>query len=264
MSGVEVEGLVVRAGAVELVAGVDLTVAAGTWCTVIGPNGTGKTTLVETVAGLRRIGAGRVRVGGRELTGLGERERARLVSLVPQHPIVPAGMSVREYVGLGRTAHRSLVGAEGPADRAAVASALSRVDLDEMAARDVATLSGGERQRMVVARALAQAAPVMVLDEPTTGLDLRHQVELLELLRREVDECGLTVLATLHDLTLAGQYADRLVLLERGRVALEGPSREVVRDPALARCYGMVLQVVEVAGGDVVVPVRASDPRREA
>ncbi len=257
MNAVQVRGLSVRAGSRALVEEVDLDVEAGTWTTVIGPNGAGKTSLVEAVAGLRRLAAGTVHLQGHDAVALDERRRARLVSLVPQHPVVPAGMAVGEYVALGRVAHHGLVRAPSAIDREIVASTMARVGLEDLAERDVATLSGGERQRTVLARALAQATPVMVLDEPTTGLDLRHQVELLELLRREVDECGLAVVATLHDLTLAGQFADRLVLLEAGRVRLEGPSREVVRDPALARAYAMELEVVEVAGGDVVVPVRA-------
>jgi iron complex transport system ATP-binding protein len=141
-------------------------------------------------------------------------------------------------------------------DRRAIAGVLERLALAEYVERDVATLSGGERQRAVLGRALAQSTPLMVLDEPITGLDLRHQMELLELLRREVRECGLSVLATLHDLTLAGQFADRLVLLDHGRVVLAAAAREVVRSPELAARYGMDLRVVEIDGADVVVPVR--------
>ena len=143
------------------------------------------------------------------------------------------------------------------ADRRAVDKVVERLGLGLLAERDVATLSGGERQRTIVARALCQGTTVVVLDEPTTGLDVRHQIELLELVRAEVVECGVTVLATLHDLTLAGQFADRIVLLDEGRVVLEGPSRDVVRDPELAARYRTALRVVEVEGRDVVVPVRA-------
>ena len=261
MSAIEVESLVVRAGAATLVDHVTLAIEAGTWCTVIGPNGAGKTTLVEAVAGLRRLDAGAVRIDGRDLGGLAERERAQVISLVPQHPEAPAGMTVREYVALGRTAHHGLLRGPGALDWDAVDGALERVSLGAFAHRDLVTLSGGERQRMVLARALAQATSVMVLDEPITGLDLRHQMELLELLRHEVAAGGLTVLATLHDLTLAGQFADRLVLLDRGRVVLDGPAGEVVRRPELGSSYGMDLRVVEVEGADVVVPVRSSGAR---
>ena len=257
MSRVSLEHLSVRAGSTTLVDDVSLIIEPGTWCTFIGPNGAGKTSLVEAVAGLRRATGGEVRIDGRALGEMGERERARLVALVPQHPEVPVGMAVRDYVALGRTAYHGLLRAPGPADHRVVDSVLDRLRLTEFADRDVVTLSGGERQRMVVGRALAQSTRVIVLDEPTTGLDLRHQIDLLELLTTEVAECGLTVVATLHDLTLAGQFADRLVLLDGGRVVIDGPAGDVVRSAELARCYAMTLRVVDVDGSDVVVPVRA-------
>ncbi len=256
MNAIEVRSLSVRAGGATLIDGVTLDVAPGTWCTVIGPNGAGKTTLVEAVAGLRRTAGGTVSVDGANVASMSERERAQRVAVVPQHPVIPLGMSVHDYVVLGRTAYHGLLRAPGAADRRAVEEVLERLALTSFAPRDVATLSGGERQRMVLARALAQSTMVMVLDEPITGLDLRHQMAILELLQKEVRECGLTVLATLHDLTLAGQFADRLVLLDRGRVVLDGPSGEVVRSGELAACYGMDLRVVDVDGADVVIPVR--------
>jgi iron complex transport system ATP-binding protein len=256
VSSIDVLGLVVRAGSTTLISGVTLSVEAGTWCTVIGPNGAGKTTLVETVAGLRRAAAGTVTLSGDVVSAMNERQRALRVAVVPQHPIIPFGMSVRDYVALGRTAYHGLLRAPSAADRRSVEEVLERLSLVEFATRDVATLSGGERQRMVLARALAQATTVMVLDEPITGLDLRHQIAILELLQKEVRECGLTVLATLHDLTLAGQFADRLALLDHGRLVLDGPSSVVVRSRELAECYGMDLRVIDVDGADVVIPVR--------
>jgi len=256
VSTVEIDNLSVRAGSATLISDVSLNVEAGTWCTIIGPNGAGKTTLVETVAGLRRASKGTVSISGELVGSMNERERAKRVALVPQHPTVPSGMSVRDYVALGRTPYHGLLRAPSAVDRRAVDDVLTRLSLDEFSRRDVITLSGGERQRMVLARALAQSTMVMVLDEPITGLDLRHQMTMLELLQKEVHECGLTVLATLHDLTLAGQFADRLVLLNHGEVVLDGPSSEVVRSEELAACYEMKLRVVEVDGADVVIPVR--------
>jgi iron complex transport system ATP-binding protein len=257
MNIVEIDRLTVRAGSKELVSNVSINVEPGTWCTIIGPNGAGKTSLVETVAGLRKASSGSVSISGRPLSDMNERERARLVSLVPQHPEVPAGMTVKEYVSLGRSAHHGLLRAPSPRDRQIVDSVIERLSLQEFAERDVVTLSGGERQRMVLCRALAQSTMVIVLDEPITGLDLRHQMDLLELLKTQVEEGGLTIVATMHDLTLAGQFADRLVLLDRGAVILDGPAGEVVRSPELAQCYGMKLRVVDVDGADVVVPVRS-------
>jgi iron complex transport system ATP-binding protein len=256
MSSVEVSELTVRAGAKVLVSNVTLSIEPGTWCTIIGPNGAGKTTLVETIAGLRRVSQGSVSILGERIAVLNERARALRVALVPQHPVVPAGMSVYDYVALGRVAHHGLFHSASARDTEVVESVLERLALIEFRERDVATLSGGERQRMVLARALTQSTKVVVLDEPITGLDLRHQMDLLELLKNEVHECGLTVVATMHDLTLAGQFADRLVLLDAGEVVLDGRAAEVIRSEELAKRYGMTLRVVDVDGSDVVVPVR--------
>jgi iron complex transport system ATP-binding protein len=256
MSSVEVEGLSVQVGAKSLISNITLAIEPGTWCTFIGPNGAGKTTLVETIAGLRRPSHGTVSILGEPLAEMNERERALRVALVPQHPVVPSGMSLYDYVALGRVAHHGLFHAASAGDRAVVESVLERVSLAEFRDRDVATLSGGERQRMVLARALTQSTKVVVLDEPITGLDLRHQMDMLELLKSEVHQCDLTIVATLHDLTLAGQFADRLVLLDAGEVVLDGPAATVIRSDELARCYGMTLRVVDVDGADVVVPVR--------
>jgi len=256
MSSVELVELSVRAGAKVIVSNVSLAIEPGTWCTIIGPNGAGKTTLVETVAGLRRPSHGSVSILGESIADLNERERAHRVALVPQHPVVPAGMSVYDYVALGRVAHHGLFHPPSAGDRRVVESVLERLSLVDFRERDVATLSGGERQRTVLARALTQSTMVVVLDEPTTGLDLRHQMDLLELLKGEVHECGLTIVATLHDLTLAGQFADRLVLLDGGEVVLDGAAAVVIRSDELAQRYGMALRVVDVDGSDVVVPVR--------
>jgi iron complex transport system ATP-binding protein len=256
MSSVEVSHVSVKAGSTILISDVSLDIEPGTWCTIIGPNGAGKTTLVETIAGLRPMATGAVTISGHSIGALNERERARLVSVVAQHPQVPAGMTVRDYVALGRVAFHGVLRAPSGADEHVVDEILERLSLDQFSHRDVVTLSGGERQRMVLARALAQSTMVMVLDEPTTGLDLRHQMELLELLKKEVHECGLTVVATLHDLTLAGQFADRLVLLDGGVVVLDGPAREVIRSDELGEHYGMRLRVIDVDGSDVIVPVR--------
>ena len=256
MKRVEVAQLSVNAGSTVLVSNVTLGIEEGTWCTIVGPNGAGKTTLVEAIAGLRTPSKGSVSISGTMLQEMNERTRARTIALVPQHPIVPGGMSVYDYVALGRTPYHGLFHAASAGDRRAVESVLERLTLAEFRDRDVLTLSGGERQRMVLGRALAQSTMVIVLDEPITGLDLRHQMDLLELLKSEVAESGLTVVATLHDLTLAGQFADRLVLLDHGEVVLDGPAGDVIRSSALAACYGMTLRVVDVDGADVVVPVR--------
>jgi len=258
---VALEGLSLRAGATTLVRDITLHVAGGTWCTIVGPNGAGKTSLVAAVAGLRSPASGSVRIDGHDLTEIHERDRARLVAYVPQHPEVPAGMRVEEYVALGRVAFHGVLRAPSRRDREVVEGVLDRLELNGFRERDSASLSGGERQRMVLARALAQATKVVVLDEPTTGLDVRHQMDILELLTKEVAECGLTVVATLHDLTLAALFTDRLVLLDRGEVRCDGPAHDVVRSAMLAEAYGTPLRVVDVDGSDVVVPVRGHTGR---
>ena len=245
-----------RAGATTLVRDVSLEVAPGTWCTIIGPNGAGKTSLVSALAGLRALSAGHVTIDGQRLDGLNDRARARLVAYVAQHPQIPPGMTVHEYVSLGRIAFHGVMRPPSARDRAVVDGVLDRLELTQFRNREGTTLSGGERQRMVLARALAQSTKVLVLDEPISGLDVRHQMDLLELLKKEVAECGLTVIATLHDLTLASLFTDRLVLIDHGEVLLDGAARDVIQSDEMGRSYGVALRIVTIDGGDVVVPVR--------
>jgi iron complex transport system ATP-binding protein len=233
---------------------VTLSLRPGEWVTVIGPNGAGKTTLVETAAGVRHPLAGEVRSGAQDLLALSERERAKAVAFVPQHPVVPAGMSVAAYVALGRVAYHGVMRAPSKQDRAVVRSVLDRLELTPFADRDVSSLSGGERQRAVVGRALAQSTMILILDEPTTGLDVRHQLDVLEVIAREVRECGLAVLSTLHDLTVASRFASRLVLLHEGTLQCDGEPGIVLRDEALRRAYDVDFAVLSVDGRDVIVP----------
>jgi iron complex transport system ATP-binding protein len=246
--------ITVHADGQSLVAATSLSVSAGTWHTIVGPNGAGKSSLVEAVAGVRNVSIGRVDVFGHDVHRLREASRARQIAFVPQQPIVPWGMSVEDYVSLGRTAHRGVIRIGRDDDHQIVNEVLDRVGIANFAHRDVASLSGGERQRVVLARALAQHTLVLVLDEPTTGLDVRHQVEILQLVRREVDECGLAVLATLHDLSLAAQFSDVMSVMSQGALMTSGPPSEVLRSRALEECYGVDFRVVEIDGADVVVP----------
>jgi iron complex transport system ATP-binding protein len=235
--------------------GVDLTVTRGEWVSIVGPNGAGKSTLLRFLTGAVS-GAGDLHLGGRPFGALTRRERALLVAMVPQSPVIPIGMRVLDYVLLGRTPHIRPLGVEGPHDMAAVHDALTHLDLLEFADREVTTLSGGERQRVLVARALAQGSPLVLLDEPTTALDVGHQQQVLELiddLRRAHD---LTVVTTMHDLTLAGQYAERLVLLDAGRVVVDGLAAEVLTEENLASYYGARVRIIQDGGRPVVLPVR--------
>ena len=215
---ISVDGLRVRFGATVALDDVSISVPAGGWTALIGPNGAGKTTLLRSVAGMIRP-AGDIRLADRPAGGLSHRQRARLVAYVPQHPQLPPEMTGLDYVLLGRTPHLSYFAVESDADRRICLALLDRLELADMAGRRLATMSGGEVQRLVLARALAQDAPIVLLDEPTSALDLGRRVDALELIDELRRERSFTVLSAIHDLTLAGQFADCLVLLRQGRVA---------------------------------------------
>ncbi len=234
---------------------VDADVAAGQWLSVIGPNGAGKTTLLRAVLGLVRH-EGTVTVGGASVDHADPRARARQLALVPQQPELPPSMRVADYVLLGRTPHLSPLGRESATDLAIVTDILERLDLRDRAARALATLSGGERQRAVIGRALAQQTPVLLLDEPTTALDLGHQQDVLTLVEELRAADGLTVISTMHDLTIAGDHADQLLLLADGRTVITGPADEVLRESVLAQVYGTPVEIVEHEGRRIVLPRR--------
>jgi iron complex transport system ATP-binding protein len=257
---VELTGLTVRLGGRSIVGPVDLDVGRGEWVGVIGANGAGKTTLLRAVAGLVDY-EGDVRVSRRSAGAMGRRERARAVSYVPQSPELPGDMSVFDYVLLGRTPHIAYLAVESPRDTRRCRALLERLELAHLAGRHLSTLSGGERQRVVLARALAQEAPVLLMDEPTSALDMSHRVDALETvdeLRRTWD---LSVLSVLHDLTLAGQFADRLLLLSGGTVTALGRPAEVLSDPVLSAAFGPSVRIIRTADGDLVVAPRRTGPQ---
>jgi iron complex transport system ATP-binding protein len=257
---IETSSLSVDLGARRVVDGVDLFVAKGEWLAVVGPNGAGKTTLLRAIAGLVRS-HGEIRIDGRPAAELDRRTRARLVALVPQDPVVPPGMTIGDYVLLGRTPHLGPFAAEGASDMDAARWALAELDLAELAPRQLDQVSGGERQRAFLARALAQSSPILLLDEPTTSLDIGHQQEVLELVDRLRRSCGLTVLVTMHDLTVAAEYAKRLVLMDRGRVVTSGLPHDVLTEEHIAQFYGAHVEVIVRPDGPVVVPRRPSRVR---
>jgi iron complex transport system ATP-binding protein len=251
----------VEAGRRRIVDRVTFSVGRGEWVSLLGPNGAGKTTLLRVLTGI--VGyRGDVRLAGSALATLRRREAARLVALVPQAPVVPQAMTVAEYVLLGRTPHLGILAQEGAADRARAGEALRRLELEGLADRTLGTLSGGELQRAVIARALAQEAPVLLLDEPTAALDVGHQQQVLELVEALRRESGLTVVAAMHDLTLAAQYGDRIVLLDGGRVIAEGSAREVLTSERVASLYGARVRVLDDGGSLAIVPVRVTAPAR--
>ena len=251
---IELRDVSVRLGATEALRRVSFSVEAGEWLALIGPNGAGKTTALRALCGLVR-GSGHVLVDGRDVRTLGRRELARLAAFVPQIPETPPELTVAEYVLLGRTPYLGYFGAEARADRLAAEQALERFELRPFAERFLGSLSGGELQRAVLARALAQEAPILLLDEPTSALDLGRQQQALELVHSLRDD-GLTIVSAMHDLTLAGQYSDRLVLLDAGRVVDEGPAEHVLSETNIARFYGASVRVLEEDGAVFVLPHR--------
>jgi iron complex transport system ATP-binding protein len=232
-----------------------ITVERGEWLGLIGPNGAGKTTVLRAIAGLVPF-AGVVRLEGCSTLSLTRPRLARRVALVPQAPSTPPEMTVAEYVLLGRSPYIGYLAREAGSDRAAAGGALERLALLPYAERSLGSLSGGERQRAVLARALAQAAPLLLLDEPTAALDLGHQQQALELVDSLRRDEGLTVVSALHDLTLAGQYADRLVLLDHGSLVAEGSPSEVLCEERIAHHYGADVRVLAEDGAVFVLPRR--------
>jgi iron complex transport system ATP-binding protein len=242
------DGLAVGHGPTVVASGIDLELAPGTLTAVVGPNGCGKSTLARTLARLQRPLAGRVTLDGDDMAHLRTRALARRVAFLPQQPLVPAGITVRQLVGYGRHPHQGLIGGDRARDGRAVDDALAATGLDALAGRDVDHLSGGERQRAWVAMTLAQGTDVLLLDEPTTFLDIRFQLDVLRLARRLVDEGGLTVAVVLHDLNQAAGFADRMVLLAGGAVVAQGPPAAVLTEDHVAAAFGVAVRVVPDPG----------------
>jgi len=235
--------------------GLSLRLDAGSVLGLIGPNGAGKTTLIRAISGVVPIGSGRILAAGRDLALLRPAERARLVAVVPQAHNLPAAYTVWETVLLGRTPHLNWLGQILPKDEARTEWALRRAQALELADRPIGELSSGEQQRVLLARALAQAAPVLLLDEPTANLDLQYQVKLMELVCDLAHREGLAVLAALHDLNLMARYADRAALLVQGELCAEGTPAEVLDAEVLSRAYQLPVQVLPgPSGAPLVVP----------
>lgn len=238
-----------------VVSDVSAQLPAAGWLAIVGPNGAGKSTLLKAVAGLAEAG-GDIRLHGHERAHLSRTSRARTIGYAPQNPLLPDGLTVTDYVLLGRTPHLGFLAREGDRDYSIVDEVLTRLDLRELAGRQLRTLSGGERQRCVLARVLAQRTSLLLLDEPTTGLDIGHAQSLLELVDQLRREDGITVVSTLHDLTFAAQYAEQVLLLDSGTVAASGSPGEVFTPALLARHYDADVDVISGHGGLVVAPAR--------
>jgi len=245
MSAVRVERLTVAYRGRPAISDIDLSIEHGDRVALVGPNGAGKSTLLRAIAGLVEPSAGSIELGGTPLAGLDRLAVARRLAVVPQLSSLPFSTTVEEVVALGRLPHEHPIRGLRPADRAAVAAAIDRVGVGHLLGRDARELSLGERQLVLLAMAIAQEAPVLVLDEPTVHLDLRHQVEVMELLSDLNGRDGTTVIAVLHDLGLAAHFFPRLVVIDRGRLVADGAPAEALTpgrvrdvfgvDPALVR-----------------------------
>jgi ABC-type cobalamin/Fe3+-siderophores transport system ATPase subunit len=237
---------------------VSLDMRAGERIALVGPNGAGKSTLLRALVGTIAPRAGTVRLGGDDVASLDRAAIARRIAVVPQLVALPFATRVEEVVALGRLPHEDPLRGHRPADRAAVAAAIDRVGIGHLLGRDARELSLGERQLVLIALAVAQAAPLLLLDEPTVHLDLRHQVEAMELLIDLNERDGTTILAVLHDLGLAAHFFPRIVVIDHGRIAADGPSGEVLAPKRIREVFGIDPTLVNLGLERSRAPVDAS------
>jgi iron complex transport system ATP-binding protein len=241
-----------------VVNGVSLSIPSGAVTAIIGPNGSGKSTLLKGMAKLLRPASGRILVDGDDVASIGRRELANKLGLLPQGPVAPEGLTVGDLVSRGRYPHRSWYQRWNDADEREVRRALTQVQLLHRSSDLLEELSGGQRQRAWLAMVLAQSTPYLLLDEPTTYLDLAHAVDMMTLVRAITADGERTVICVLHDLTLAARFADHLVVVDQGRVAAEGPPTEVLTAELLSAVFGLRATVLPVDGAPAVVPARHS------
>ncbi len=257
MSMLDIKKLSVSYGERQVLYSLSFQLAAGSILAVIGPNGSGKTTLIRTISGLLPAQSGQILVKGRDLTRLSPSERARLIAVVPQARSLPPAFSAWETVLLGRTPHLNWLGQVSKVDEDAARQAMQRTETLDLAERRVGELSGGEQQRLLLARALAQAAPILLMDEPTAHLDLQHQLHQLEQVRQLARQDGLAVLVVLHDLNLVARYADRVALLVKGELAALGDIHDVLNGELLSKAYHVPLEVLHPhpGGPPMIMPL---------
>ncbi|WP_323038345.1 ABC transporter ATP-binding protein [Gemmobacter sp.] len=235
--------------------GLSLTIPDGGFTVIVGPNACGKSTLLRALARLLVPDSGRVVLDGADISRLPTREVARRLGLLPQAPIAPDGITVADLVARGRFPHQSFLQQWSPQDEQAVARALEATRTADLADRPVGELSGGQRQRVWIAMALAQDTPILLLDEPTTWLDIVHQVEVLDLLA-ELNARGRTVVAVLHELNLAFRYASHLVAMRAGAVVAQGAPADIVTEDLMQRVFGLAALVIPdpLTGQPMVIP----------
>lgn len=262
MTALTLRGVSARYGARVVAENVDIALEPGSWLAIIGPNGAGKSSLLKSIVGIVSHD-GEVLLDGVPTSALSNRDRAKAIAYAPQTPQLPDRLTVTDYVLLGRTPHLSPLARERRSDLQVVSQVLSRLDLGPLATRALHTLSGGERQRTVLARVLAQEASLLLLDEPTTGLDIGHAQALLDLIDRLRREEGATVVSTLHDLTLSAQYASQLLLLDKGKVVATGAPADVLTRATIEHHYDARVAVLTTDEGQLVVaPARAPRPEQ--
>jgi ABC-type cobalamin/Fe3+-siderophores transport system ATPase subunit len=255
-------GLVVGYGGDPVLDGVDLDVLDGELTVVVGPNACGKSTLLRALARVLPVRGGEVRLSGRPIGSYQPKEVARRLGLLPQAPGAPEGIVVSDLVARGRYPHQSLLRQWSPADQAAVDEAMAAADVTGLADRPVDELSGGQRQRVWIAMALAQETPILLLDEPTTYLDIAHQLEVLDL-AQDLHAAGRTVVAVLHELHLAFRYASHLVVMHAGAVVAQGDPREVVTADLVRAVFDLPCRVVPdpETGTPMIIPLADRERR---
>lgn len=256
---VRATGVGVRLGGRDVLSGADLALAPGRLTALVGPNGAGKSTLARAIAGMQRCSAGEVRWGGEDVGALRGRALARRRAFVPQRGAVPAGVTVRDAVTVGRSPHLKPLGRLTKDDHAAVRRAMARTGVADFAARQLNTLSGGELQRVQIAVGLAQETPVLLADEPTSALDLGATAGLARVLRRLVDEDGLAVLLVVHDLALAAAVADEVVVMAGGRTVATGAAADVLTPERLAEVWEVDGELAAAGDGRTGLHVRWLD-----
>lgn len=261
-----VRGVSIGYGGPPVVRGLDLEVPDGALTAIVGPNGCGKSTLLKAMARVLPVTRGEVLLEGRPVHRRPTREVATRMALLPQGPVAPEGLRVRELVAQGRFPHQTLLRQWSREDASAVATAMKAADVDVFADRPVASLSGGQRQRCWIAMVLAQNTPILLLDEPTTFLDLRIQVEIMGLLTRISREEGRTLVVVLHELNVAAAFADRMVMMKDGAIHAEGPPSEVFTERNLAEVFSLAARVLTdpESGRPVCVPLLPGVPSLRA
>ncbi|QYF72451.1 ABC transporter ATP-binding protein [Cryobacterium sp. PAMC25264] len=240
-----------------IVDSLDLAIEPGAVTVIVGANASGKSTLLRGLARLLPPQAGTVTLDGRDIASLPSKQVATIVGLLPQQPVAPDGIGVADLVGRGRYPHQGWFRHWSSTDDAIVAAAMAATQTLELAPRRMEELSGGQRQRVWIAMALAQKPDILLLDEPTTFLDVTHQIEVLDLLHELNHERGTTVVMVLHDLNLAARYADRLVVMRAGRIIAEGPPAEVLTEAVVLEAFGLTARIIAdpVCGSPMIVPV---------